>query len=1238
MKKRSQTQLMGELFTFPLEAPPEPADENHPAQPAHTAEAQPPDHAERERALDVTRSWIVEAPAGSGKTGLLIQRYLKLLALPSVDEPEQVLAITFTLKATGEIRERVLKQIELASGPDTPANGFDRATRTLALAVLERDRALGWNLLEHPRRLNVRTIDSVCAEIARSLPVLSGSGSLSPVDDSTPLYRLAAERTLLQLGGNDDSLDRALRLILLHRDGNLTQVRDLLAEMLSLRDQWARLVPLGRMLEENYLDSVVLPQIERALADAICIELARLSNRMPAPLLDQLSHLAAELASNEGYNGDPNPIAVCSGLTRSPGIAATDLEHWQALAHLMVKPSGGWRASFNRNYIGFHLTRQQTTRLNELVDQLRNHDDLLDLIQSVSALPPAQYPQEQWRVAKALFRVLYRALAELQIVFAERGESDFTEPGLIARSALASDAASLETSVGLHLQHILVDEMQDTSTSQYELIQLLTQGWDGRSQTVFLVGDPKQSIYLFRQARVERFIRTMQQQRLGDLSLGCLRLIANFRSQGDLVQSFNQDFSKLFPSHIDEDHLESAPYVAASPIRDRSGQLSESIVWHAQVVPHHPDVEERRRTRRRLARREAAEVRKVIEQGRARPLPEGRTSPWKIAVLVRNRPHLNEIVTALKREPSIPFRAVNIESLDERPEVLDLFALSRALLHPADRTAWLATLRAPWCGLELSELHLLAGSDDPLLFDRTIEELILERGHDLSEATCQRLARIWPVLRSAIAQHSRLPLAPWVERTWRSLGGDTALTPEQQTNARRYFELLDDLESLGPVNLSQLRQRLRTLYAESPPVPGAVDLMTMHGAKGLEWDIVLVPGLEKRSRAGRSRLLTWNEIASPDERSARVLLAPIAGKGRDSEALNLWLNRIQRSREEAEYRRLFYVACTRAREELHLFATPDQNQNGALRHNTGSLLQSAWPVAEPHFVNVQIEARPLIAPVIVLPTPNETLILPSLAAETEEPGPPASSLAEAREPRSPESSLAGMEDPKPAILHRLPLSFERPLHPARLLIALNPPPASKPFERPEGSFEARSFGNAIHALLELLSTRLIAESAPDTLAHEIEGWPPRIAAILRSSGLPPQTIDRLVPQVQRALSNTLHDPAGRWILHNHPQSFSEHALVSWNETLSSVRLDRIFQAGPEPFAPGEDHLWIIDYKTTQHTGRDHAEFLAREREKYAPQLETYTQTLDPGIDRSKVRIALYYPMLPSLIWWPLKTG
>ncbi len=297
-----------------------------------------------------------------------------------------------------------------------------------------------------------------------------------------------------------------------------------------------------------------------------------------------------------------------------------------------------------------------------------------------------------------------------------------------------------------------------------------------------------------------------------------------------------------------------------------------------------------------------------------------------------------------------PFGRWISRRLDERQEVLDLFALTRALLHPADRTAWMAMLRAPWCGLELAELHLLAGADDDGWKEWCVEDLMAERGHLLSEESCARLQRIWPVLRAAEGQRSRLTMAQWVERTWRSLGGDAYLTAEEMGNARRYLELLDEMEeSGGGIDLTLLKRRLNGLFAEAAMCAGAVDLMTIHGAKGLEWDVVMVPGLEKKAAGNKGRLLTWSEIGDADGDAAHVLLAPIAGKGEESKELNAWLKGIHDAREAAERKRLFYVACTRAREELHLFAAPEAKADGSVSRAAGSLLAAAWPAAERHF-------------------------------------------------------------------------------------------------------------------------------------------------------------------------------------------------------------------------------------------------------------------------------------------------
>ena len=208
-----------------------------------------PDSLARRQALDIHASWVVEAPAGAGKTGLLIQRLLKLLAFADIASPAEVLAITFTRKAAQEMRTRVLEQLIAAANATHPLNPqagvFERTCRRLADVVLERDRTLGWHLLDSPQQLNIRTIDSFCGEVARSMPMLAGGvAHHKPIDAAQPLYEEAAGRVLRALGGLDRTLDRSLQTLLLHREWRVEDCVALIAGMLAEREQWGDLIPL----------------------------------------------------------------------------------------------------------------------------------------------------------------------------------------------------------------------------------------------------------------------------------------------------------------------------------------------------------------------------------------------------------------------------------------------------------------------------------------------------------------------------------------------------------------------------------------------------------------------------------------------------------------------------------------------------------------------------------------------------------------------------------------------------------------------------------------------------------------------------------------------------------------------------------------------------------------------------------------------------------------------------------
>src|SRR5262245_22088898 len=226
------------------------------------------DAAARQAALDPRRSFIVQAPAGSGKTELLTQRYLRLLA--TVDSPEQILAITFTRKAAAEMRARILQAIEDAVGP-AHKSAHKRSTWELALAVRAADEQRGWRLMQHPARLRIQTIDALNASLARRLPVLAGTGAaLEPTTDTLPLYE-AAGRQLLERLGDDSTVAAQLEVLIMHLGNRVDRLVGLLNTLLAKRDQWLHIVMHAREstdLRAN-LEATLNRLVERHL-DELC--------------------------------------------------------------------------------------------------------------------------------------------------------------------------------------------------------------------------------------------------------------------------------------------------------------------------------------------------------------------------------------------------------------------------------------------------------------------------------------------------------------------------------------------------------------------------------------------------------------------------------------------------------------------------------------------------------------------------------------------------------------------------------------------------------------------------------------------------------------------------------------------------------------------------------------------------------------------------------------------------------
>ncbi|MBB6143971.1 ATP-dependent exoDNAse (exonuclease V) beta subunit [Silvibacterium bohemicum] len=1170
------------------------------------------DLAERARALALETSFVVRAPAGSGKTDLLTRRLLKLLA--AVDEPEEILAITFTRAATAEMRSRVLHHLEKAahSSNESLVSAEDERL-TLARAALANSERRGWRLLEQPHRLNIETIDSLCLRIAHAQPRLSRlGGQLNPTERGTALYAQAARQTLGRLGGGNAALNESLIHLLELRDNNLPDCEALLSGMLAQRDQWVRAFPLANFrddeadwdLTRSHLEAPFRRAVKSTLSDAHELLMAE-------PLLAQQ---LLELANYACANGNAK-VALLAGVKSLPSPDALPVEHWRCLSDFLLTLEGEWRKrvqvteGFPPGSAGSESKRAKDA-MTSLLSRFAQMPDLLAALRAIRGLPKPRYDEDQWRTLRHLFTALRHAVAELRVIFAEQNAVDFTELGIAARAVLSDEEAGPDRLLALsgNIRHLLIDEFQDTSRSQHELVRRLVRAWDeGDDRTCFLVGDPMQSIYMFRQAEVELFYRVESEGLLSeDHCVACepLQLSTNFRSHAGLTERWNDIFAAVFGERS-EGSTVAVPF---------SPSFAAELAMQGDAVHIHPQIigaADRRPTpeeKQHAHQQEAQQILDIIE----RHLPaieraEENGEEYRVAVLVRARQHLAEIVRLL-RERAIPFRAVELETLAERQELLDLLSLTRALLHPMDRIAWLSVLRAPWCGLRLADLHLLTGRDDR--DQKRIPMLdLIERHLPLLETEPRRRAsRVVEILKQAMASRfvglHAASFSQWIERTWRSLGGPECVDAAGYENAHVYFRMLDAIAPDGLACLTEdFESELARLFAQPDPTVSeraGVQLMTIHKAKGLGFDVVVVPGLDRKPASDRQSLIVSLEQTDPDGND-EMLVAPIGSKGGEKHPTYAWVQRQRDLRVDEERKRLLYVACTRARRELHLLGTATMTASGLQPGDRKSLLCAAWPAVQQEFAAAMQAAQAATENLLPFPEPVATEAGLELAAAAQ--STPALKLRR----------LKNIADTRPDLKNVTVTGTNRP-----------DPLAAAEFARPEGTRRARIIGSTVHALLDAASGGAGSASLRQ-----------RAHLLLRAAAFSGKALQEAVQEAVAAVENSLRDPHGSWILRQRADAESEASWTGYFEgALQTLRADRVFNAGAEPLSDGSGFTWIVDYKHSDPSGKPVADFLTHQREQYAPQLARYAGALRAiRGNHLRFRFGLYYPRIPRLDWW-----
>jgi len=1078
------------------------------------------DDAARREAAEPAASILLEAPAGSGKTAVLTQRFLKLLT--TVDDPGEILAITFTRKAAAEMRARVTRALRRELPAADPGAA---ALAPLAAAARAHGASRGWELEAEPERLRIQTIDSFNYWLASQLPVASRAGGLLTItENAAELYRRAARRTLLAAEG-DPALAPDVQLLFERLDNHWLNLERLIAQMLEQRGHWLRFV-----LAED--PDSLCRRVNQSLAGETRARLEALWELLP-----------------EGLRRRAESLPGSGPLTAEPA----DLAHWKHFAHLLLTRND-WRKQLSAHRLRPGFTEPAVrTRLKDLIDDLRNTPGVRAALLELRRAPAAQLVAEDAAAIAALARILARAAAELHAAFAEAGRVDYTYVTGAARQALAEGGEPTELALraGLTLKHILVDEFQDTSLAQVQLLEALTVGWEeGDGRTLFVVGDPMQSIYRFRDAEVGLFLRA-RASGIGRVTLRPLRLLRNFRAERPLVDFTNELFAQVFPS-ADELRAGGVSYRESLPTRAAGRELAGIGAVTLRLYPD-PAAEARA-----IATR-VAELRRLDPAGTA-------------GVLVVAHAHAVAVIAALEARGLAPL-GVDLVPLRERLVVRDLVQLTRALHDLADRAAWLAVLRAPWCGARLTTLTALSGAND--------RELIIE-----ALANPERLARCDPgdrlhlerlgeVLRHALAGRGARPLASWLEATWLRLGAADAYASYELIDARAFFAALAESATSdswrGQQDLEPLLQRL---YSAPAAGENPVQVMTIHRAKGLEFDHVLAPALDRATRAPERRLLRWIDLPSEASES-NLLIAPVPVVGlREEEGdLNAYLKDLIRQRESHERRRLMYVAATRARRTLWLSGAAAIGTDVSVKPDRRSALHVLWPALAPRFEMVGDTGAPTAA----LARSGPVLrLLPSWRAA---------------------------EPPPRIAIEQLPAAYL----------------AAEPTEFSWVGETQRHIGTVVHAWLARLSQE---RQLPDAAAIEEKGG--AVLAELARAGVPERERAQARARVLTALTQTLADERGRWILESrHAEARSEWELSGVSGgALRSVVIDR-------SFIDAEGVRWVIDYKTSAHEGGGLDEFLDQELERYRAQLVTY-RDLARRLGPQPVRAALYFPLLGAL--------
>lgn len=780
-------------------------------------------------ASEPENSSIVEACAGSGKTWLLVARMLRLLLAGA--QPGELLAITFTRKAAQEMRQRLLELLqELALADDEKVAELllERGIQSSQLELMvPRARGLYEQVLSSPQALNLDTFHSWFARLIQIAPLNSGIPHGYTLTESTSeLQREAYHQFMHALTTGQHSQTREA-LIFLYEELGDSNTKKMLDGFLNKRTEWWACNQ--DVAQGTPLDWLIDLCGEDAITDA------RLTLWNDSNLMERIAQIARWLEQGTAIN-QKRAVAM----QKATGSDAS-IENFAALCHEFFGPDDKCRSNMKTKALVAALEKDLGK------DGADAFDDECSLIaEQLQNLRQRSQEKSVIEINQALFTVGAVYLELYQTVKADQRVFDFSDLEWLAFCLLQSEqhAAYVQTRLDARYKHILLDEFQDTNPLQWSIVRswLDAYGADAQAPSVFIVGDPKQSIYRFRRAdpRVFQAASTLLQAR------GALLLRTNQtrRNAAAVVDVLN---SCMVPNAL---------YVAQSTLKESEGGVWRLPLVTAELEEGDSDAQTAKIRNPLVTPAEEIEDSRRLQEGRlvaqalltlrSQTLLRGEPLAWNdVMMLVRRRTHLSAYEAAL-REAGIPFISSRRGGLLNALEVTDVIALLKFLITPGDNQALAHILKSPVFALTDDDLIYLALQTEqtwwkrllnarPDQFDRAKKLLSdwMEAAHYLP--VHDLLDRIFDQgeLVQKYAQH-----AAFASRN--QVIGNLSAFIELALNldAGRYPSLPKFIDALNEFQVSDEGDAPDESLIESGA--DAVRILTIHSAKGLEARLVVL--------------------------------------------------------------------------------------------------------------------------------------------------------------------------------------------------------------------------------------------------------------------------------------------------------------------------------------------------------------------------------------------------------------